>query len=176
MRKEFWSVLITAMMLSGTAFARGAVSGWMFTANAFMENVTAETSGVSSDVKRLHYDLKLGNVSGGGLYLGAIYYSESEASGGVTSDGSGYGPSIGYMGSSGFFIQGHYLLGAKFGQYSEGKGIQADLGYLTDISPAVVVGVELRYRSVEYKELGGVKIDGDKVTRLIPMFTLGFLF
>lgn len=172
-------ILAIAAVMMTSAFAsfaqaRGSSSGVMLTANAYMYNQTTEAGGTKSESKSSIYDIKLGYLGGGGLYLGGLYTLRNSEAGNTSQDGSAMGASIGYIGASGFFVKGHYILSAKYGDnLKEGTGLQGDFGYITSVSSNVLVGVELTYRSIEYKEDGGAKT---KVDELFPMLTVGFVF
>ncbi|UXR63694.1 hypothetical protein EZJ49_11485 [Bdellovibrio bacteriovorus] len=172
--------LVAVMMTSlyaGTSLAATA-NGVMLTANAFMYNTTVEvTPGTKSESKVSIYDIKLGYLSGNGLYLGGIYTLRNSEAGNSSSDGNAMGASIGYVGSSGFYVKGHYLVSAELGDNKEGTGIQGDFGYLTNITGALVVGVELTYRSIEYKKNDTAPtMEKLKQDELFPMLTVGFVF
>ena len=179
-------VLAIAAVMMTSAFgslaqARGSSSGVMATLNAYMYNqsseATAGSSTSSSESNNSIYDLKLGYLTGNGLYLGGLYTMRSAKSGSTTTDGKNLGASVGYVGASGFFIQGHYILSAEYGDLKEGTGLQADLGYINNITGNFLVGVELTYRSVEYKkDESNPSMDKYKLTELFPMLTVGFVF
>lgn len=176
--------IATAMMTSvfiSVAQARGSSSGVMATLNAYMYNQTTEvttgSSSSSSDSKSSIYDIKIGYLSGNGLYLGGLYTIRNSTSGSTSTDGKNLGASLGYVGASGFFIKGHYILSAEYGDLKEGSGLQADLGYINNVTGNLLVGVELTYRSIEYKkDESNAAIDKYKSTELFPMLTVGFVF
>lgn len=174
----FLGVFCTTALATVTAQARGSSSGVMATANVFMYNNTADsTPGGSADSKSSIYDIKIGYLGGSGLYLGGIYTMRSSSSGSTTTDGKALGASVGYVGATGFFIKGHYLLSAEADEYKEGSGIQADFGYITNVTGALMVGVELTYRSIEYKKNDTIpSLEKYKSTELFPMLTVGFVF
>lgn len=169
------ALLVTSMVAS-FAQARGSSSGVMLTANAFMYNTTVNDDGAKSEAKNSIYDIKLGYLTGSGLYLGGLY-SIRNVSGTSTTDGKAMGGSLGYVAANGFFLMGHYIASAEFGDFKEGTGLQGDFGYITNVTGAFVVGVELSYRSIEYKKsdtnpaLGKYKMD-----ELMPLLTVGFVF
>lgn len=174
------AVMMTSAFVS-VAQARGSSSGVMATLNAYMYNNTTEvTSGgssSSSDSKVSIYDIKLGYLTGNGLYLGGLYTMRNSTNGSNSTDGKNLGASVGYVGASGFFIKGHYILSAEYGDLKEGSGLQADLGYINNITGNFLVGVELTYRSVEYKkDESNASVDKYKMTELFPMLTVGFVF
>ncbi|MNK01174.1 hypothetical protein D3C87_189690 [compost metagenome] len=155
----------------------GGSGGVMLTANAFMYNQKIDNNGTEAEANTSIYDIKLGYLGGSGLYLGAIYSLKNTDDGTNKKDGSAYGGSIGYIGSRGFFIQGHYLASAKFDRYSDGSGYQADFGYMTSVSSSVLLGVELSYRSIEYKKDDNTSATiSRKETELTPKLTIGFAF
>lgn len=170
-------VVMVGSIFVSQAQARGSSSGVMLTANAFMYNVTTEdTPGSKSESKTSIYDIKLGYLTGTGLYLGGLYTIRNQENG-TTEDGKAVGASIGYVGVDGFFIKGHYIVSAERGAYKEGTGIQGDFGYLTNVTGAFLVGVELTYRSIEYKKNDSIPtLEKRKQDELFPMLTVGFVF
>ncbi len=170
-------LIITMMAMSSMAQARGGSDGGILLSfNAFMYQQSSESDpGGTGDSSTSIYDLKIGNVGSGGLYLGGIYSVRSHSGTGITSeDGKALGASIGYMGDGGFFIQGHYYLTAENGTFKKGSGYQADFGYLSAVSGAFQVGVELTYRNITYKEAPGLNSYTSK--ELFPMLTAAFSF
>lgn len=174
---------LTLIMLSSVGsivHARGgsASSGILLTANLFMYNTTEErTPGGTSNGKESIYDIKLGYLTGTGLYLGGIYTLRNSEVNSTTFDGNAAGASLGYMGTNGFYLMGHYLLTATDGYLKEGSGIQADFGYMTEVSSSFMVGVELTYRSLDYKKDDtNSAITKVNRTELMPMLTLGLVF
>lgn len=149
-----------------------------------VENPTATTIKQSA----ITYDLNLGYAMSNGLYLGLIYLSTTVDSGGAYVPAlTGYGPSVGYLASNGFFITGHYILDAnyaKFGsttdKFTKGTGIQADLGYQMNVSGAFSVGVLLTYRSLNFANYNDGTTDYDtfklKDTEIYPQIRLGLMF
>nr|BFD59470.1 hypothetical protein CKG001_15770 [Bdellovibrio sp. CKG001]BFD66700.1 hypothetical protein HAGR004_17220 [Bdellovibrio sp. HAGR004] len=177
MSKLILTLVVAVSLFSGVSQAATS-SGVMLTANAFMYNTTAEiTPGTKSEAKSSIYDIKLGYLGGNGVYLGAIYTIRNLQEDSDTTEGHAMGASLGYVGSSGFYVKGHYLASAELGDNKEGTGIQGDLGYLTNVTGALIVGVELTYRSIEYKKNetapGMEKLKQDE---LFPMLTVGFVF
>lgn len=184
MKKMWLSSVITAsvVFLLVTVPAAGATSGVLFSLNAFYttDKVEVESGGVTStvDAKDSAYDVKLGYLSNSGLYWGGLYTSRSSDIGGSTSAGTATGASLGYVGSRGFYVMGHYLLSATAGDnYKEGSGMQVDLGYMSAVSGGLILGVELTYRSVTYKkDETNAALDHYKHDEVMPMLTLGYLF
>jgi len=170
------SVALLTGLVASQAQARGSSSGVLLTANAFIYNSTDEVNGSKNEAKNSVYDLKLGYLTGSGLYLGGIY-SIRNVDNGSSKDGKSLGGSIGYVGASGFFVMGHYIASAEFGDLKEGTGFQGDLGYITNVTGAFIVGVELTYRSIEYKkDETDPSVSKHKKDELMPMLTVGFVF
>ncbi|WP_295905928.1 hypothetical protein [uncultured Bdellovibrio sp.] len=165
--------VVVASVVAGNAEARGSASGVMLTGNAFIYNSTDDNNGTKIESKNSIYDIKLGYLTGSGLYLGGIYTLRNSQTGSTTTDGKALGGSVGYVAANGFFVMGHYIASAELGDLKEGKGMQGDLGYLTNVTGAFVVGVELTYRSIEYKTTSDTKYKKDE---LLPLLTLGFVF
>lgn len=180
MKQRLLMLMSVLSVLTGASLAQargGTSNGVMVSASAYMYNVTTDSSpGGKTDSKTSLYDLKLGYLSGNGLYLGGLYTIRSQENGSSES-GKALGASVGYVGSEGFYLQGHYILSAEKGDYSEGTGLQADFGYLTNVTGAMYVGVELSYRSIEYKKNSTIPgFEKMKMDELFPLLTVGFLF
>jgi len=152
--------------------ARG--EGVLLSFSGFLCNQTRESGTSSADDNLYIYDLKLGYSMGSGLYAGAIHSTRSRNGSAISGEsGSATGASLGYQGDSGLYLMGHYYLTGKFGDYNEASGVQADFGYLTQVSGPFSVGVELSYRNIEYKKDGAANL---RVKELFPMLTAAFTF
>lgn len=180
--KRSW-VVMGCLLLSAVAEARGG-SGILFDVNAYYSSSKSEgkqtggTNDVKSDSSVAIYDLKLGYLTESGLYVGGLYTSRSnnvlDQSG---TNGSATGVSLGYMGAAGIFLQGHYLTNASYGTLSEGTGLQADVGYKAGMGSGWLLGGELSYRSISYKKQSdNAGLDTYKITEVIPMISIGYLF
>jgi len=185
MRKLSLLILAAATMtLTGIAQARGAGSGVLFDVNLYYNSEKTETqntggtASTTSDGTVALYDIKLGMLTGTGLYFGGIYTSRSNSALNQSgTNGSAMGGSLGYFGAAGFFIMGHYLLSATDGVYSEGSGIQADLGYKAGMGGGWLLGAELSYRSLTYKKSSSnASLDHYTKTEVVPMISIGYLF
>ncbi|WII70884.1 hypothetical protein QJS83_10470 [Bdellovibrio sp. 22V] len=172
------SALLSVGLFASISEARSTGGGVMLTANAFMRNTTSKVgSGSESESKVSTYDLKLGYLGGSGLYLGGIYSISKTEGSGASTDGKALGGSIGYVGASGFYVQGHYLAQAEYGDWKEGTGFQGDFGYITNVTGAFIVGVELSYRAIEYKkDETDASVSSIKTSELMPLLTVGFIF
>src|SRR5437868_178565 len=125
--KNMWLstvVHVSALVVSGTAHARGGGSGVLFDVNLYYgasatDQKLTNGSESKSDDKTSLYDIKLGYLSGSGLYFGGIYSSRSyTALSAAGENGSSLGGSLGYFGSSGFFVMGHYIASSTRGEYT----------------------------------------------------------
>lgn len=179
MKLKFLTVVVIAVASAFTSLAqaRGSASGIMLTGNVFMYNSTDDNGTSKVEAKNSIYDIKLGYLTGSGLYLGAIYTIRNLDNGTTSKDGKQLGGSLGYVASNGFFVQGHYIASAEFGDLKEGSGYQGDVGFITNVTGAFIVGVELTYRSIEYKKDDtNPSAPKYKKDELLPMLTVGFVF
>jgi hypothetical protein len=124
------------------------------------------------------YDIKAGYITESGVYLGGLFSTRSDNQTSVdTVSGSSTGVGVGYFGDGGFNLRGYYKFGDTYGDYSEGTGFQADLGYLLNPTSSFFFGINVSIRQTQYKS--NTTIAGfDSWTRkeTYPFFTFGFLF
>lgn len=124
------------------------------------------------------YDIRAGYIAESGVYFGGLYTSRSDNQVSLnTETGSSTGVGAGYFADNGFFLRGYYKFGDTFGNYSDGTGFQADLGYLLNPTSSFFFGVNLSIRQTQYKS--NPTIAGfDSWTRkeTYPFLTFGFLF
>jgi hypothetical protein len=189
MKKTWLSTLvITATMTLAAASAEarggGGGSGVLFDVNLYYTSYKTETkdtggtASVTNNDTNAIYDIKLGMLTGTGLYFGGIYTSRSNSVlNQAGTAGSATGGSVGYFGASGMFIMGHYLVGATDGVYSEGTGIQADVGYKASMGDGWMLGAELTYRTITYKKsTSNAGLDTYKKDEVLPMISIGYIF
>jgi hypothetical protein len=172
-------ILVVIITLAMSSLAQAGSAGNVFSFNAFIfQNGVESSPGGSSDSSINIYDLKFGNISASGLYLGAIYSMYNhEATGSTAEDGKSLGASIGYVGNGGGFIMAHYYLTSEHAKYKKGSGYQLDFGYLTSVSGAFQVGVELVYRNLTYKENEDIPgLESCTIKMLTPMLSLAYSF
>lgn len=161
------------------ALARGTANGVLATLSGTITSQTSKEEGQPEAKETMTLgDIKVGYLNGNGLYLGGLYgfgSSESDAgAGAIDNKETVYGASIGYVGATGFYLTGHYLFAGKTDVLEEGNGFQLDFGHLSNVTSTFVVGVQVSYRSIDYKEKDtAIKV---KTTAFYPMLTLGFLF
>lgn len=186
-------VLVIAAMtvLGSSAFARGGAGGVYLGLNLGLsdDTTTITNSGVDTESKNpdTRYDLNLGYLWAGGLYVGAamdtLAYGDT-----LKTSQSAMGVSVGYMAANGFRIIGHYYLSgstsnvsADGDKFAETTGLGVDIGYLNMLSSSFGLGVELAYRSMSYKKYtnaSGVDIDTltMKSAYYSPRIILAFMF
>lgn len=176
MRRGLLMILLSFVAPNAQAARSGP--GFLFDFNAYIYNSTQENSpGGTSDDNTYIYDMKLGYVTAGSLYLGGIYSTRNRNGSAVSSEsGSAEGLSIGYLGEAGFYLMGHYYLSARLGDWKDGSGYQGDFGYLTEDSGPFHVGIELSYRNIEYRSNASSANSSHRVKELFPMLTAAFFF
>lgn len=186
LRTSVATILATILLASSNVWAArgGSMSGFILglDLSQFQKESDVTALGTSSKVTRTvtSYDANLGYVTSFDLYLGATYVSstsEVKADDATSKEKSNaYGPSIGLFFGPGFSIIGSYLLGATSDDFKDGTGMQADLGWRSELGRGFFMGFKLSYRSVEYtkhKTFTDVKL---KEAGMAPYVSLGFLF
>ncbi len=122
------------------------------------------------------YDIKLGYILDSSIYLGAEYSTRKDASILSTTSGGTSAVGIGYFWGSGFHARSFYRMNENFGDYSNGTGFQADLGYMINMSSNFYLGLLVSHRQVTFTKndtISNFKSQTKKDTQ--PMVTLGFL-
>ncbi len=124
------------------------------------------------------YDIKLGYIMDNSVYLGAEYSTRTDNQlSSTAAAGSATALGIGYFSENGFNIRGYYRLGEAFGNYSNGSGYQADLGYMMNMTSNFFLGFTVSIRQATFKTnstIAGFDYWARKET--YPFLTLGFLF
>jgi len=115
----------------------------------------------------------------GRIYVGGIYDSRTDESGGSKSERTGYGATVGYH-QGGWFIDGSYYLSSaiKSGsiEFKEGSGFGVDVGRNFDVMSNVFLGLQISYRSFSYKKLGNLDQENKLKSELTPMLNVGLAF
>lgn len=96
------------------------------------------------------YSLRFGRVYGPGIYLGALYANRSDVRGLVTTPGRSQALGLGYFGDSGARFRFYYHLGETYGDFSDGKGGSAELGYYLKLGSQVYLGFLATYQQIQY--------------------------
>lgn len=139
-------------------------------------------AGVKSKSKLAETDLKLGYALQNRVYLGFIQgMSDVNQDGGVDRTLSGL--SLGYFATPSILLSAHYFLSGSFDlgslKYNKPTGYQIDIEFLQSIGQNFHLGLQLAYKSVEFKELEIESIKSDiscKITELLPQMILGLNF
>ena len=169
-------IVLLIPLLSAQASAKIPRGKLLLDASLYYVTLKTQNGGGSESTSTSSlYDIRFGKIFQNGIYLGAIYTMRSHSTDSVTESGNAAGVSAGYMGSGGFFIQGHYLLTATNGDYKKGSGMQFAAGYKVDLSDNWLLGVEITQRMITYKENTSIDVDF-KTTELYPMISLGRAF
>lgn len=124
------------------------------------------------------YDIKLGYVSDNNIYWGAEYSVRGDNQIlGNQAAGNGGGIGIGYFADNGMNFRAFYRLSDKFGDYTDGSGYQADIGYSVNLTSNFFLGFVMSIRQITYKSNSTI-VGFDYWTRkeTYPMLNLGFLF
>ena len=124
------------------------------------------------------FDIKLGYINSEHYYFGALYTTGRDNH--VSADASerrALGLGGGYFSYNGFNFRGYYLLDAAYGDYSDGKGWQAELGYAINPTSRFYIGFALSHRQVTYDSNSQI-VGFTSWTRIetYPSVMLGVLF
>jgi hypothetical protein len=187
----------STLLASSPALARGGSggSGVVTALNLYYASgdiSEEQTPAAATTIKSTNtsLDLNLGYVMSNGLYLGFLYGMDtvSSTSGGVTTTPTltGFGPSVGYMAPSGWFVTGSYILSASYekinaagAKWTKGTGFQGDVGYQMNLAGAFSLGVLMTYRSASFTNFNDGTTDlAYKYTasQMYPQIRLGFIF
>ncbi|MEK6774048.1 MAG: hypothetical protein AABY64_08910 [Bdellovibrionota bacterium] len=181
---------VVAISSQGWARSSGG-DGVLLSLNPFYQTISDDGGGATTtSYTETKMDVNLGYQMATGLYLGALYFTDttttSPVSSGAATSGSGYGVSVGYL-KNGWFGHLHYILSADkddntadADKWSKGTGIQADVGYMMAVSGPFMLGVELAYRSLSYTTNTVAAVDSTAFTRkaseVTPKIRLTFIF
>lgn len=124
------------------------------------------------------YDIKLGYITESHFYVGGLYTvgSDNHVSANRVSRYTG-GAGLGYFGYNGFNLRAYYIFNSTYGDYKDGTGYQADLGYAINPTSSFYLGVAVSLREVNYKTNQAIaNFDSWRRRETYPFITLGFLF
>jgi hypothetical protein len=123
------------------------------------------------------YDLKLGYISESQIYFGGLYSIRNDNQVSVSRvDGNSVGVGLGYFGSGGFNIRGYYKFNDTYGDYKDGTGYQAELGYAINPTSSFYLGLCFSVRETTYKTNATIAGFQSWVRKeSYPFITLGFL-
>ena len=123
------------------------------------------------------YDIKLGYILENNIYYGVEYSIRNDTQISLaTSSGSAAGLGLGYFNDNGFNFRGFYRLSEIFENYSNGSGIQADLGYMINLNVNFFIGLAISYRQSTFKTNNTI-VAFDTWTRkeIYPFVTVGLI-
>jgi hypothetical protein len=123
------------------------------------------------------YDIKLGYINHNSFYLGGEYTTRSDNQVYVAStSGTAAGAGVGYFFDNGFNLRVYYKFNEVFGNYLDGTGYQADLGYAVNLTSNFYLGFVISVRQTTFKTNRTIT-NFDFWTRkeTYPFLTLGFL-
>lgn len=135
------------------------------------------------DTARKAYDFRLGWTHNSGLYLGGLYTMTNTTSGDDEDKMTGFGPTLGYVHSYGFYALFTYFVSAEYktdtSKYVDGMGPQIDIGWVFPLTGNFYIGPQMSYRSVGYDkvEVSGTSVATDTThSNISPYLTLWFKF
>ena len=138
----------------------GSFSGVMFDTDAFYGKAKAVAKPISLtsdptksnefDTTSTMYNFKLGVISTGGWYLGALYSDRADASGTIIVRGYGGGAGVGFFASNGLNVRAFYKFSEVYGDYSQGEGFSGEMAYLIKISSKFYFGFLVSHQQVRY--------------------------
>ena len=123
------------------------------------------------------HDIKLGYINYNSFFFGGEYTTRSDNQALVTNtSGSSMGAGAGYFFDSGFNFRVYYKFNEVFGNYADGTGFQADLGYAAPLTSNFYLGFVISFRQTTFKTNPAIA-NFDFWTRkeTYPFITLGFL-
>ncbi len=125
------------------------------------------------------YDLKIGYIFDSDFYLGGGYSVRNDSLSSLSLNSSSGGTAtvgVGWFWGSGFNLRTYYHINESFGDYKDGTGFQADLGYVVNMTSNFYMGLLYSYRQTTFTSnttIANFKTWAKKET--FPMVTLGFL-
>jgi hypothetical protein len=123
------------------------------------------------------YDIKLGQVLESSIYVGLEYSTRSDNQiSNATTSGNSVGAGVGYFTENGFNIRAYYKFNENYGDYKDGTGFEADLGYMVNMTSNFYLGINLSVRQITFKTNSTIT-NFDYWTRkeTYPFLALGFL-
>lgn len=171
---------VVATLALSASFAQaedgGGGGGVMISESAYFWNSTQNDGTTKTTYTNNIYDGKVGYLTSVGIYLGGIYTSRNDNNGGTNQRGSSGGGSLGFFTTHGFYLMGHYIATADYGNFSEGKGYQADFGCILHLIGPIFAGGEINYRSITYqKDSADATKTNTVINEFRPMVTLGLM-
>ena len=171
-----------------------ALATWMTTSTASASTDSGFLVGVSlmrlstsydgpllgnSEVTTTLFTGKVGYALPSGLYVGGIYDSRTDESGGKL-ERSSLGATVGFH-RGGWFIDGSYYFSStmKFStgsELKEGSGFGVDIGRNFEIASNVYLGLQVSWKSLSYKKVDALDSDNKIKSELLPLVNVGLTF
>ena len=185
----FWVIFLLSqsVVVSARAAREKAVSysinssrsGVLFDGAIYYGQSEATTNpAVGNEWKNLTsvYDIKLGYISSSGIFWGGEYSTRND-SGLTTSSNGGTGAAgLGYFWGSGFHARTYYRINESWGDYTNGSGFQADVGYMVNMTSNFYLGLLVSHRQVTFTSNDTITAFSSFVKKdTQPMLTFGFL-
>lgn len=125
------------------------------------------------------YDVKLGYVFDSDLYFGGGYLARNDSLTSLSTNSSNGGTAmlgLGWFWGNGFNLRGYYHLNESLGDYKNGTGFQADIGYMVNMTSNFYMGLLFSHRQTVFTSNSTIA-NFQTWTRkeTFPMVTLGFL-
>jgi hypothetical protein len=134
----------------------------------------SDASGGSTYNNKLSFELLY--LVRGGPTFGGRYIIESRNEN-QSQSGQAYGPMVGYYSERGFFALVNYDVFAKLGNWTNGEGFEAGLGYVEHIGNQIHIGGKYSVRRIRYKTDITDNTATEKVVNdQFPSITLMYLF
>lgn len=163
------SLLATILLFSFTAQA----AGYMRLGGSYSSEESG-SQGSTSNQSRTLLDVGAGYIWPAGWTLGALYATEKEKNETSSTDRTGIGPTVGFIGQSPYILATYFLQLDR--EEMEGKGFQIDLGYRFSVGK-ISFAPQLTYFDVAYDENNGASMDPKYIEKKIdPYFVLWFEF
>lgn len=122
------------------------------------------------------YDIKLGYISASGIFLGGEYSARNDSSLTSSINGGTGAAGLGYFWGSGFHGRAYYRINESWGEYTNGSGFQADVGYMVNMSSNFYLGLLVSHRQVTFTSNNTITAFNSFIKKdTQPMLTLGFL-
>ena len=96
--------------------------------------------------------LKIARIYASGWNIAGVYSVRSDVRGTGTTSARSQGLGFGYLDDSGASVRLFYHLGEIYGDFSDGKGGSAELGYYLKLTPQVFLGFLLTHQQIQYSK------------------------
>lgn len=150
---------------------------------SYLDHTQTDNTNPKQSAKLTLIDLRFGYILDFGLYLGGLYSLQDYDLLAESSD-SFLGPSVGYYYKGLFAVLTYYVYGERdLSQgdikYTNAVGFQLDLSYSVPVAENILVGPQLTFHNIEFKEAersGISETTNYKFGGISPYFNVTFLF